>query len=56
MSIESHERVRMALNTLDDPEKLTAVADFYRQLGRNREADCWQRHIQRLQTQAAKPQ
>jgi tetratricopeptide (TPR) repeat protein len=55
MSIESHERVRMALNALDNPEKLAAVADFYRQLGRDREADCWQQHIQRLRTQAAKP-
>jgi tetratricopeptide (TPR) repeat protein len=56
MSVESHERLRTALGSLDDPEQLIVVADFYRQLGRDREADCWKEHIQRLQARVAKSQ
>jgi tetratricopeptide (TPR) repeat protein len=56
MAVESHERVRAALGSLDDPERLSVVADFYRQLGRDREAVCWDKHIQRLQARTAKLQ
>ena len=52
MDVESHERLRVALGSLSDPEQLTVVAKFYRQLGRDREADCWEKHIQRLQAHA----
>jgi hypothetical protein len=48
--------LRAALGSIDDPEQLTVVANFYRQLGRDREAGCWEEHIERLQARAAKPQ
>ena len=47
MTIETLDRLRNALGSLPELEKLEVV-DFYRQLGRNREADCWLEQIQRL--------
>jgi tetratricopeptide (TPR) repeat protein len=48
MAAENHERLREALASLDDPAKLAEVIDFYRQLGRDREAEAWQRHAARV--------
>ncbi len=55
-AVEAHEGLRAALGSLQDAEQLAVVPDFYRQLGRNREAECWDKHIQRLQARAIKPQ
>jgi tetratricopeptide (TPR) repeat protein len=53
MTPETHDRLRAALGSLGDPEQLTAVVKFYRQLGRDREADAWEVHIQRLRMRVA---
>ena len=50
---DSQARVRAAVDALTDPEKLAEVMQFYRQLGRDREADAWQRYIQRLKKPVA---
>jgi tetratricopeptide (TPR) repeat protein len=49
MNIDTHERFRNALGSIQELEKLEIV-DFYRKLGRNREADCWLEQIQRMRT------
>jgi tetratricopeptide (TPR) repeat protein len=54
MAVETQDRLRTAVGTLDDPESLTEVAQFYRELGRDREAECWDEYIQRLQAYAVK--
>ncbi len=41
-------RLRMALVKLDNPEALREVADFYRKIGRPREAAEWDRFIESL--------
>jgi tetratricopeptide (TPR) repeat protein len=56
MTSEASGRRRAALNSLANPDQLAEVAQFYRQLGRNREADCWERHIERLRSRVAKSQ
>lgn len=50
---EAQDRLRAAVGLLNDPVPLAEVAEFYRKLGREREADCWEKHIQRLQGHAA---
>jgi len=55
MTVEAHDRLRAAVGSLNDPEQLAEVAQFYRQLGRDREADCWERHIHRMRARAVKP-
>ena len=56
MAPEVHDRLRAALRSLENPQQLTEVAQFYRQLGRDREADCWEAIIERLRSQVAKVQ
>lgn len=46
---EVHQRLREVLGDLDDPEKLAEIVRFYKQLGRDREARCWDEYIQNLQ-------
>lgn len=41
-------RLRMALVKLDNPDALREVADFYRKIGRPREAEEWDRFIESL--------
>jgi len=43
MSDEVHKRLRYVLGFLENPEYLREVAEFYRSLGRTREADAWTR-------------
>jgi tetratricopeptide (TPR) repeat protein len=52
MTPETHERLRAALGSLGDPDPLSAVVEFYRQLGRDREAACWDAHLRRLRQPA----
>ncbi len=47
MDVDTHERLRKALGSIQELEK-SGIVGFYRQLGRNREADCWMEQIQRL--------
>lgn len=49
MKVETHERLRNALGSIQELEK-SEIVDFYRKLGRSREADCWMQQIQRLRT------
>ena len=48
MKPEAHERLRLLLASLDKPEPLAEVVQFYRKLGCDREADGWDRHLRRL--------
>jgi tetratricopeptide (TPR) repeat protein len=50
---DSQARVRAAIDDLGNPEQLALVAEFYRRLGRDREADCWQQYIMLLETRVA---
>ncbi len=45
METETHERLRNALGSAQELAK-SEIVDFYRQLGRNREADFWMEQIQ----------
>jgi hypothetical protein len=38
-----HQRIRYVLGFLENPAYLREVADFYRKLGREREASAWLR-------------
>ena len=49
MDVDTHERLRKALGSAQELEE-SGIVDFYRQLGRNREADCWMEQIQLLRT------
>jgi tetratricopeptide (TPR) repeat protein len=40
-----HDRVHKMLERLDRKSNLTEIVTFYRQLGRDREADCWEKEI-----------
>jgi tetratricopeptide (TPR) repeat protein len=55
MKAEAHDRLRADLGSLDDPQPLTEVAQFYHRLGRDREANCWEDYIRRLQAHVQKP-
>jgi len=56
MTAENHDRLRAVLGSLDDAEQLAEVVQFYRKLGRKREADCWESHIRHLSTRVQEPQ
>jgi len=47
MKDEVHNRLRYVLGFLDNPEFLREVGDFYRKLGRSREAEAWTREAAR---------
>ncbi len=51
-SVDLHSRLRAALGSLNDPEKLQPVVDYYAQLGREKEAACWRVHISNLRESA----
>ena len=44
MEPEIQRAVRLALQHIDDPEQIAVVVDFYRKLGRPREAEIWENH------------
>lgn len=44
MEPEIQRAVRLALKQMDDPEQVAVVVDFYRKLGRPREAEFWEKH------------
>ncbi len=48
MDDKLHGRLRMVLGQLDNPEALAEVVDFYRRIGRDREADAWSGYIKNL--------
>jgi tetratricopeptide (TPR) repeat protein len=54
MKADVHERLRASLRSLDDATPLAEIIQFYRDLGRDREADAWERHVRRLTALAAK--
>jgi tetratricopeptide (TPR) repeat protein len=56
MTGEAQDRRLAALASLENPEALSEVAQFYRALGRNREAEGWEAYIGRLQAHLAKRQ
>ncbi|MFO0869690.1 MAG: hypothetical protein U0935_12230 [Pirellulales bacterium] len=47
--------LRVVLGSLDDPDKLKAVAEFYRQLGRPREAQGWDEYLEWLRARGTTP-
>ncbi len=56
MEPEVQRAVRTALTHLEDPKQIAVVVDFYRKLGRPREADFWEKHrieVARTRTPAA---
>ena len=48
MELPVHQELRQALADLNRPENLRKMADFYRKIGREREASEWDRHRERL--------
>ncbi|HEY2252288.1 MAG TPA: hypothetical protein VGH74_14540 [Planctomycetaceae bacterium] len=44
MEPENQMPVRQALRHIDDPQQIAVVVDFYRKLGRSREAEFWESH------------
>jgi tetratricopeptide (TPR) repeat protein len=51
MEQDVHQRMRRILAQLQRPEGLLEMGDFYRKLGRTREAESWQQHIRFLKQQ-----
>ncbi|MFQ5733774.1 MAG: hypothetical protein ACE5KM_17695 [Planctomycetaceae bacterium] len=51
MEKDVHQRLRRTLTQLQRPERLLEMAEFYRKLGRIREAEAWQRHVRFLKEQ-----
>lgn len=45
MDDKVHDRLRIVLGQLDNPEVLREVVDFYRNIGRPEEAEAWSRYI-----------
>jgi len=48
MELEVHRGLRQALLDLRRPENLQKMEDFYRKIGRDREANEWKKHLERL--------
>jgi len=48
MELEVHRELRQALLDLRRPENLQKMEDFYRKIGRDREANEWKKHLERL--------
>lgn len=48
-----HQSLRQALGSLEDPDKLQPVVDFYRRLKRPKEATGWEEYVTYLRTRAA---
>ncbi len=48
MELPVHQELRQALADLQRPENLRKMANFYRKIGREREASEWDRHRERL--------
>jgi hypothetical protein len=48
MELPVHQELRQALADLQQPENLRKMANFYRKIGREREASEWDRHRERL--------
>jgi hypothetical protein len=53
MEPEVQRSVRQALQHIDDPVQVAVVVDFYRKLGRPREADFWENH--RVEVERTRP-
>jgi tetratricopeptide (TPR) repeat protein len=45
MSEEVHLKLRDAMGHLDDPRRVAEIVDFYRKIGREREAKAWETHL-----------
>lgn len=48
MELDVHRELRQALLDLQRPDNLQKMEDFYRKIGRDREADEWKKHRERL--------
>jgi hypothetical protein len=48
MNDKVHDRLRIVLGQLDNPEVLQEVVDFYRMIGRPEEAEAWSGYIEFL--------
>jgi len=48
MDDKVHDRLRIVLGQLDNPEVLIEVVDFYRKIGRPEEAEAWSGYIEFL--------
>ena len=53
MDDKVHDRLRIVLGQLDNPEVLIEVVDFYRKIGRPEEAEAWSGYIDFLGRQTA---
>lgn len=50
MSEEAHAGLKLALDDLDNPERLGAFVQYYRRINHSREAECWRKEIDRLRS------
>ncbi len=48
MNDKVHDRLRIVLGQLDNPQVLQEVVDFYRMIGRPEEAEAWSGYIEFL--------